>query len=306
MAEQREYKSIEPEIPAERDIATETGPTRETSGPPNAYLKAIDTARKAAAVAMAVLGAAFVICVRRDDYLTGTLRWEPGIWAWGGRIFAIGVYGCLIATLGLLLEYLARPAKPWPFSLRWLFIRALLILITVTAVSLALGFAYGPGQAIGAAVGTFLLLAAMRERRMPRGVLASLAAVVLGLTLWGTQSAFQYARRHADQIVAAGCRLADRCPRTDYHVYNPRHELGMFAFFGQEISPSDPRVPEVLRKLGARRIWVDEERVAVYVSENAEFQIHRKPRADGMPRPVWGFRWKGATKIADRLWTNDY
>jgi hypothetical protein len=258
----------------------------------NAYLKTIDATRKAVAIAMVVVAAGMVLCARRNDLELTTESRHSGAWAWAEWAFAVGIYACATATLTLVLEYLARPAKPWPFSLRWLFVHALLILVTVAAVTYSLYVAFGPGQAIGGAVGTLLLLAAVREHEIRRGVLSVLAAVVLGLTVWGTQSSFQYARWHADEIVAAGCELADRCPRTDD--------------FGQEINPSDPRVPKVLRKLGARRIWVDGERVAVYVRKEVEYQIHRDPHGKGMPNPVWGFRGKGSTRITDRLWTNDY
>jgi hypothetical protein len=277
--------------------------------PANGYMKTIDTTRKAVAIAMVIFAVGMVLCARRNDLELTTEARRSGAWAWATWAFVMGIYACAIATLALVLEYLARPARPWPFSLRWLFVRALLLLVVVAAITSSLYVAYGPGQAIGAAVGTLLLLAAVREHHIRRGVPAVLATVVLGLTVWGTQSPFQYARWHADEIVAAGCELAERCPRAGYHTYN-RHPnfdpSGMFALFGQEISPSDPRVPEVLRKLGARRIWVDDERVAVYVGEEAEFQIHRDPHGKGRSSPVWGFQGKGSTRIADRLWTNGY
>ena len=69
--------------------------------------------------------------------------------------------------------------------MRWLFVRALLILVAVAAITFSLYVAYGPGQAIGGAVGTLLLLAAVREHSVNRWVLVILATVVLGLTLWG-------------------------------------------------------------------------------------------------------------------------
>ncbi len=112
----------------------------------------------------------------------------------------------------------------------------------------------------------------------------------------------------------------DQVPETDFHPYNRHPESdksGILALFGTEIQPGDPRVPSVLRKLGASRIWVDKERVAVYVGSNElnfsefphveiEFQIYRIPHPDTTRNPVWGFGGKGATKITDRLWTNDY
>ena len=65
----------------------------------------------------------------------------------------IGALACLTATLALIVEYLARPAKPSPFTLRSLFARSLFILIIVVAIWLLTAFAYGPWQAIGAVVG---------------------------------------------------------------------------------------------------------------------------------------------------------
>ena len=105
----------------------------------------------------------------------------------------------------------------------------------------------------------------------------------------------------------------DRCPQSDFHNFN----IGWYAFFGEEIQPSDPRVPVVLRKLGARRIWVDAERVAVYVGTNEfdfstfprpeiEFQIYRAAHPATHERFIWGSPGKGSTKLTDRLWTNLY
>ena len=178
-----------------------------------------------------------------------------------------------------------------------MFVRSLFILVTVVAICLSMTFAYGPWQAIGAVIGTFLVLAAVREHRIVRVVLAILAAIMLGLTLLGTQSAYQYARWHADEIVAAGCELMDQCPKSGFDRYNRHPEIdtsGILDLFGQEIQPTDPRVPKVLRKLGARRIWIDEERVAVYVGPNKfdfscipqpgiEFQIYRYPHPTTNP-----------------------
>jgi hypothetical protein len=320
MAEHSDKNNFGPQEPAGCEVVPEAGPALETPAPHSTYLKLIDTARKTVAVAMAVCGVGLVICVNREDYLRLTLRRESGIWTWGCWVFGIGVLACLTATLALIVEYLARPAKPRLFTLRSLFVRSLLIVIAVVAVCLSMAFAYGPWQAIGAVIGTFLVLAAAREHRIVRVVLAILAAIMLGLTLLGTQSAYQYARRHADEIVAAGCELMDHCPKTGYYTYNRHPEIdtsGILALFGQEIQPGDPRVPSVLRKLGARRIWIDEERVAVYVGPNKfdfscipqpeiEFQIYRDAHPTTTCGPVWGDHGKGATRITDRLWTNVY
>lgn len=136
-----------------------------------------------------------------------------------------------------------------------------------------------------------------------------------GWTVLGTQSAYQYARWHADEIVRAGCDLMDRCPRTEYRACYPARIYT--SLFGEEIALNDPRVPQVLRKLGARRIWVDGERVAVYVETNEfdfscipkpeiEFQIYRTPQPKTPHGPVWGSHGKSHTKLTDRLWTNIY
>ena len=58
--------------------------------------------------------------------------------------------------------------------------------------------------------------------------------------------------------------------------------------------------------MGAQRIWIDPDRIAVYVDGDREFQIYRDPHPGQTDNPVWGFRGKGATKINDRLWSNDY
>jgi hypothetical protein len=315
MTERSDENSFEAQEPAGHEAVPKIGLTLETPVPHVAYLKLIDSAKKAVAIAMAVCGVGLVICVNRDDYLRLTLRRESGIWAWGCWVFGIGVLVFLTVTLALIVEHLARPAKPKPFTLRSMLIRSLFILIIAVAVCFSMASAYGPWQASGAVIGTFLVLAAAREHRMARVVLAILVTIMLGLTLLGTQSAYQYARWHADEIVVAGCELMDQCPRTGYRDYS-RH-VGMPALFGQEIDPGDPRVPEVLRKLGALRIWVDEERVAVYVGINKfdfscipqpgiEFQIYRNAHPTTTCGPVWGSYGKGATRITDRLWTNVY
>jgi len=81
-----------------------------------------------------------------------------------------------------------------------------------------------------------------------------------------TQSAYQYARRHADEIVAAGCQLAEYC--REAHV--------------DEIPLDDPGVPRAFRELGVRRIQIREEHVHVYVPglpgfADREFIIDRIP-----------------------------
>jgi hypothetical protein len=146
---------------------------------------------------------------------------------------------------------------------------------------------YGVLQAVGAVLGIFLSLAAFRTHGTSRAVLAVCAVLLLGLILVSTQSAYQYARRHADEIVAEGCNLMDRSVGVD------------------TIPSNDPRVPSVFRRLGAQSIIVDDERVAVYVPgfRRAEFHVYRVPSRT--IKPVWiTTRGKdaGHLPITDRLW----
>ncbi len=236
---------------------------------------------------MVVCGLAWILCVRCDDYRTVTLRLPPGMWAWGVWTFGIGVCACLTATFLLMVEHVARPAAPTPLSLRSLLLRVLAVLVAVSVIALGMGVGYGNWQAIGAVVGTFLALAAWRAHRMARATLAVLALLLLGLTLASTQSAYQFARRHADEIVAESRNLMDRLPEV------------------QEIESDDPRVPQVLHRLGARSIVVDSTRVAVLVPGlwRAEFHIYRDPART--LKPVWVTHYgKGAGRlqITDRLW----
>jgi hypothetical protein len=157
----------------------------------------------------------------------------------------------------------------------------------------------------------------VREHGIARAALGTPAAILIGWTLLGTQSAYQYARWHADEIVAAGRELMDQCPETSFGHHPELGRSQAHPLYGEEIQSSDPRVPRVLRKLGARRIWVDAERVGVCVGTNdldfsviprpeTEFQIYRDPHPTTTCSPVWGSPGKGSTKITDRLWTNLY
>jgi hypothetical protein len=297
----------------------QVGDTSEISAAPAGYLRFIEIARKVVAATMAVCGVSFVVCAHRDEYLRLTLGMESGFWVWGCGVCGIGVLVCLAATLLLVVERLARPAVPTGFAAR-LLVRGGFLLVTVGAICFCMTLAFGPGQAIGAAGGSLLALGAVRARHIVRIAFAVSAVIVLGSTLAGTQSPYQYARRHADEIVAAGCQLMDQCPEAEFRRYNPRNPADASdaqALFGQEIQPNDPRVPPILRKLGARRIWVDKERVAVYVGSGLldfflfsrpeiEFQSYRAPHPHTCDNPVWGFRGKGHTKINDRLWTSEY
>jgi hypothetical protein len=318
MGEPSDYRSLAPQEPPESEAVAGLSSTPEIPRSYATCLKLIDNAKKTVAIGMVVCGLGSVLCTRRDDYLRLTLRQESGMWAWGATVFGIGVLACIGAALVLVVEYLARPA-PTRFALRLVSVRSLLILVVSVAIYLGMAFGYGVTQGIGAVVGTFLLLAALREHRVARAVLAVLAAIVLVLTLEGTRSAYQYARWHTDEIVAAGSELMEQCPRSGYYPCNlhPEFDASTFVFFGEQVQPNDPRVPQALRRLGARRIWVDDERVAVYVGINwfdfsclphpeIEFQISRLPHPESYPGEVWGTHGKSSTRLADRFWTNVY
>jgi hypothetical protein len=151
------------------------------------YAHRIDVTRKAVAIAMAVCGVGAVICIRRDDYLTGVLRYEPGIWRLGAKLFVCGIGACLIATVAFVIEYLARPTVLSPFPVRTFLVRVAIIVTVVGVGTVLTGIAFGPAQGFGAMIGTFLLLAACREQHDIRTLLIVLAITVLGLTLLSTQ-----------------------------------------------------------------------------------------------------------------------
>jgi hypothetical protein len=265
------------------------------------YAHRIDVARKAVAIAMVVCSVGVVVCIRRDDYLTGTLKCEPGIWRSGANVFTYGILACLIATAALVVEYLARRAVLSSFSLQSFFVSASIILAIIVASGVLMTFGFGVAQGVGAVIGTILLLAAMRERREARAVLAVLAAVVLGPTLLSTQSTYQYARRNAGEIVTAGCELMDQWFKTD---------------FGHEVPISDTRVPKAFHSLGVRRVWIDEDRMSVFVPgllglSDREFIICRDPPPTTIGSSVWinrkGFsKDYGMIRINDQLWMTDY
>ncbi len=217
-------------------------------------------------------------------------------------------------------EPAGRGAVLVPFTLRSMLIRLLFILIIAVVVCLSMATAYGPWQAIGAVMSIFLVLAAVRKHRIARVVLAILAAMMLGLTLLGTQSAYQYARWHADEIVAAGCELMDRCPKTDYHTYNRHPEidtsgvLGLLAKrFSRPISVSQGRFgtwgcaasgltksvwPSTLGQTSSTF------RVSPSLGSSSRYTEFRIPRPHAT---LFGAtKGRAATRITDRLWTNIY
>lgn len=235
-------------------------PQSEVAQPNAAYLRFIDNTRKAVAIAMVVCGPLLILCARRDDFLRVTLRRDSGIWYWGCVVFGIGVWVCLILSLLLILEYLARPATSKPFTWRKLSARCVLIVIMSAAICYAVVIGYGVWQGVGAIISTLLILAAVRERGTLRAALAVSAIIALGLTVLGTQSTYQYARRHADEIIAAGTELLDRFPNT--------------AATGGEISPHDSLVPDILRELRPQRIWINEEHVSVHLGGGDKFDVY--------------------------------
>jgi hypothetical protein len=294
MAEHADETRVERQGPLPYEAAIQVVPPPATPESNAAYLKVIDNARKAVAVALAVFGAGIVICSRHNVYVVEELKTTEGIWTWQTGVSAIGVCACLCATLALIIEGLSRPATPRPIAMRSLFLRSLLVSVGVLAISFAMGLAFGPSQGVGAFFGSLLLLAAIRSRDITRASFAVLAAIVLGPTLLSTQSAYQYACRHQAELVAAGREIMDqfRAPNA-----------------GQEIPPDNPHVPSVLRKLGAEKIWVDEDFVSVYVPgffADREFTICRlpnPPRASGhlwIKKPIG--KSSGLCEINDFLW----
>jgi hypothetical protein len=253
------------------------------------YLKFINIARITLALTAVICGLALVIVAHKADFLRDVGK-DPQTWIGLGYLFGIGFLASWFAAIALVIEYLARPAATKRFSIISFALRFIIISTAAVAIFYAMHKNYGDFQAIGAVVSLFLVLAAVREHDSRRIKLGFLATLAIGLTVWGTQTPYQYAQHHAEEIVAAGREIKDRI------VIHPK---------GREISIDDPSIPRVLRKLGAQRIWIDDDRVAVYVGGETEFQICLSD-SPGCPNPVWGFRGKGATQISDRLWTNDY
>jgi hypothetical protein len=176
----------------------------------------------------------------------------------------------------------------------------LFVIIAVSILCYVLIIGYGIAQGIGATIGAFLLLAAFKKNdNAARFVLAILAVLVLGPTFLSTQTAYQYASRHADEIIAAGCELMNRWP--DKHYIKE-------AVFGNK------NIPSVLRKLGTRSIFIDEERISIYVSgfpyiTDREFIIYKNPKPTSLRGSVFIKRSgnkDGMCEITDRLWMTDY
>jgi hypothetical protein len=299
MSQERAESGVRPEQPVGRETVPAAAPVLESSNSYATYLKWIDRLRKAVPITMAICGLGFVVCVNRDDFLRLTLRRDSGMWGWGCWVFGIGVLASLAVTLCLVVERLARSAAPAAFTLRSMFVRFVALLLAVVAVYTAMAMLYGHGQAAGAVLATMLVLIAVRVWKDYATCVAVgfLAAVAIGWTLLGTQSAYQYARWRANEIVAAGDKLMTQYPPSST---------------GWVLNPNDPRVPRVLRRLGATDINVNPDRVAVCISgirtalcqDCAELHIYRA--ADVAEPPIWieGRGKGGATywPITDRLW----
>lgn len=261
------------------------------------YLVFIDRARKTVVAAMLLCGIGCVICVNRDDYLRITLQREPDIWTWGAAIFSLALHACLFATLLLLVEYVARPVPPVRFRLWPLLFRTCLILLGLVGIGVLFGNGYGFGQGIGAVISLYLLLAAVQECHLMRKILVGVAVVLLGAVLWSTQSTYQYAHRHADEIVAAAAELTARCPAESS---------------GEEIPVEDQRVSPTLRNLGIDRIWVDHQQVSLHVPgrffiNDREFIVLPDGETGVSAKWIQRFRDKdGFCRINDRLWMTDY
>jgi hypothetical protein len=101
------------------------------------------------------------------------------------------------------------------------------------------------------------------------------------------------------QIVAAGCQLVDRC-RSEQGSLRP----------GQQIPVDDPRVSNVLRRLGAQQIWAHRDCVEICTSSRhgryreVWFQILREP-SQYRPKAIQGVYCKGNTRFTDQLWSNE-
>lgn len=167
------------------------------------------------------------------------------------------------------------------FSLRWL-----LIMTAVVALCLSMTVRYGTGQGIGAMLAACLVLWGLRKRRVGRLFVGGLLAY---LTFLSTQTGYQYARHHADEVIAVACELMDRYP-------NGKHKWPNFQT--KQAWPSGSRLREVLRRLGGYEVTVDGDCVYIYTGGHCGdgFFIYREPH----PPPISGGQ--DCRKINDRLW----
>jgi len=83
------------------------------------YLNRIDNARKAVAIAMAVCGLGYVVCVNyvhENTWRSG--YWGPKTWLWAIQAFGAGSVVCLLVVVGLIGESLLRAWNGRPLT-RW-------------------------------------------------------------------------------------------------------------------------------------------------------------------------------------------
>jgi hypothetical protein len=276
-------------------------PALESPGANSSYLKIVDNARIAVAITSVVCGICAVIFNNCDDYFTVTLRREPGIWMWGKWIFGIGFLACLAGSLILIIEYLARPATPKSIKFLPIFFRSVFMIIAIAAISYLMLIFYGCMQAVGATIGIFLLLAALKNDYIARVILAVLALIVLCPTLLSTQSTYQYACKHADEIVSAGCEMMDQWPQDRVIDVNRTDQ------------PLPGPLPRVLRKLGVQSIFFERDFASLYVPgtlfSDREFMIYRTPDPEKLRESVFIRRPTNkdmCCQINDRLWMTDY
>jgi hypothetical protein len=253
------------------------------------YLNYIDYLKKALVIIMAISGACHVLCSNRISYLTYASGYiGSALWTWGEWISGIIVLACFVTTLAFVVEYLARPIAPRPFKLQSVLIGFLLITSSIVAICYIMVITFGPWQGVGATIGVFMLLFAIKREQTGRPLFVIFAVIFLGLTILSTQTAYQYACRHTDEIIVAGNELMDQ--------YSEKDDM-------KEIKISDPTVPPILRKLGADKIMVDKDHVCICASGlyESEFQIFRTPPTTYSP--VWMSRSKGAGtfEISDKL-----
>lgn len=252
---------------------------------------------------MALFGVGCIACVIGNGWLKEWLREDSELAMWIAWATALGMIACLMATLALIVEWLARPTDPGRFALWSLCLRAVVITASASVLGLSMAHSYGAWQAVGAVIGALLALGAAQHQQPRRAVLGLLAVLLLGWTFYGTQTAYQFARRHSGEIVAAGQELADRVGRHSGCTPHPDSTGEM----GHVINPGDPRVPRILRDLGAKHIWLDDEQVAIDVGNDTEFQIYHEPHPMFRSNTVWEAKHSKATstKITDRLWMID-
>jgi hypothetical protein len=167
------------------------------------YAHCTDVARKAVAIAMALCGVGMVICIRQDDYLTGTLEQQPGIWRWGAYAFEIGVAASLAATFALVVEYLARPTASSRQGVGAFLMRLSVVIAVILGAGAAATAGLGLGQGIGVAIVAAFLVAALRGSGVARIVLMLFAAIVFGLICLASQPRDEPSQKGARQDTAS-------------------------------------------------------------------------------------------------------